>query len=147
MKCTRSALALAVSICWAQQGVGQTVYRCEIDGQTVFSQQPCGHDAKQHEIQESYSPDGSRRHTGISFSRTTCQTRSTGTTYAIVELANMTDQRKKGVLRIQFVRGGTIQDVARSHFDLPPWGNDSFERLGPVGRPVDRCEYRITVEP
>lgn len=147
MNCTRTALALALSLCWAQEGVGQSVYRCEKDGQTVFSQQPCAENAEKIEVQESYSPDGSKKHTGIDFRRTSCRSGRTGTTQAVVELANMTDQIKAGELRIQFIRKGSIVEVARNQFVLAPWGSESFDRLGPIGRPVDSCEYRITVEP
>jgi hypothetical protein len=139
---TLAVFAISFSFCAA----GQTIYKCEEGGQTVFSQQPCADNAEQFELEESYTPDGSQNNTGIDFRRTTCQTRQTGTPEAIVELANLTDQVRAGELKIHFLRGGEIVEVVRERFLLPEWGSETFSRLGPIGSPVDDCEYLIRIE-
>lgn len=130
---------------------GQTIYRCIVDGQSVFSQQPCAEDADEIEIRPAYVPDGTGRAglagvDGVEFRRKTCQIRSqTGTAEAIVELENMTDSVKSGELRIQFISGGQIIGVHRMGFTLGPWRKDTFSRLGPLGVNVDRCEYSFSL--
>jgi hypothetical protein len=143
-RCIKAAAALAVSLGVASDGVvGQTVYRCEIDGQVIFSQQPCAEDAETLEL-ESTQPVGPAG-AGIIFQRTTCHARATGTPEAIVELMNNTNERKTGELRVHFTYRSQIIDVGRRQFDLPPWRSESFAILGPPRRTVDRCEYRYSI--
>lgn len=145
-RCIKAAAALAISLGGVSDGaVGQTVYRCEIDEQIVFSQQPCAEDAETIELQSGTPPE--TNDSGIIFQRTTCHTRSTGTAEAIVELMNNSNGRKTGELRVHFTHRSQIIDVGRRQFDLPAWRSESFAILGPPRRKVDRCEYRYTVDP
>ena len=128
--------------------LGQQIYRCVIDGQTVLSDRPCANEAKRFDVRRAYDtgqPVGTSA-SGVEMSRTTCQTRGTGTAEAIVELKNTTGEFKSGELVIQFVNRNSIVGVERIHWSLQPLDSDAFSRLGPLRTPVDRCEYSLRVD-
>lgn len=162
MICTRAAMALVLSLCWAQQGAGQSVYRCEKDGQTVFSQQPCDEatteaavaekrrqseiEAEAERILQEFREqhERERRAEGpIRMERRSCIKRDTGTLEAIVEVVNETNEDARLRLTIHFVRGDRIIGVEKPSFVVTAGGSETISRLGPLREGGDRCEYEL----
>lgn len=140
---------LAVLLVFLAFGAGAaSVYRCEQNGETIFSQQPCDDTGETVEVNPAYEPGAERAVRGqVKINRKTCRVRRTGTTEAIVELLNTTSRLQTGELMIQFSRRGSIIGSHRVRFSLASWQKETVSRLGPSAAPVDNCEYVVRLQP
>lgn len=150
MNCTKTAMVLAISLSWAQDGVGQSVYRCEEDSEIVYSQVPCSQETieqsaaerERDEEIESKAPDR-QSDDPVRMARHNCRVRGTGTTEAIVEVVSDLPRPVRVRLTIHFIRNGDIIGVEKPTFTVSANSSETISRLGPLNATADQCEYSL----
>lgn len=127
---------LAFAVSWP--AIGQQVFRCEVDGATVFQNAPCEKDSQPHQLQQDNSFGGSKRSHEVGLEGNLClfgvaYTKATG------YLVNRTGERKDVEMIVTFTRRGAVLETGRRTVSVRPWGREPFEVYGP--RSQADCEW------
>jgi len=88
------AIVGLVLLCWCGMAIGQNVYRCKVDGATVYSQTPCAESAEKVEVKEQ-PPMGAASEEQLRQMKANYESRIAGTKAGLAEAACIEDASRR----------------------------------------------------